>query len=259
MQDLQMYLKLIIKKIIPVKFHPWMWQIYFRLRFFYYIGDKFTCPICSGHFRRLLPFGAKKRQNAECPKCGSLERHRLLWLYLRDRTNFFTDHLKILDIAPLYYLQKKFKKLGNLDYISADISSPIAMIKMDITDINLPNNQFDCIICYHVLEHISDDTKAMKELYRILKPGGWAILQVPVDPNRGKTYEVSKIVSSWERERVFGQKDHVRVYGRDYKNRLEEAGFVVKVDNYVQQLEDSVIRQYALMRNEEIYLCSKPK
>lgn len=259
MQDLQMYLKLIIKKIIPAKFYPWIWQIYSSLRSFYYIGDKFTCPICSGHFRMLLSFGVKKRQNAKCPKCGSLERHRLLWLYLRDRTNFFTDHLKILDIAPLHYLQEKCKKLENLDYISADISSPIAMTKMDITDIHLPDNQFDCIICYHVLEHINDDKKAMRELFRIIKPGGWAILQVPIDPNLDKTFEDISIIQPDKRENIFGQKDHVRVYGRDYKNRLEEAGFVVKIDDYVHKLKDSKVREYALIANEEIYFCSKPK
>jgi len=254
-----MHLKSMFKKVIPEKFHPQIQRIYYTLRLFCYIGHRFICPICNGHFRKLLPFGVKMRANAKCPKCGSLERHRLLWLYLRDKTNFFTDHLRVLDVAPLYYLQKKFKKLENLDYMSADISSPIAMSRMDITDIRLPDDQFDCIICYHVLEHINDDKKAMRELYRVLKPGGWAILQVPIDPNLDKTFEDPNVISPEERERVFGQKDHVRLYGRDYKNRLEEAGFVVKVDNYAQQLEDSVIRQYALMRNEDIYLCSKPK
>jgi len=148
--------------------------IYITIRYF---GLRFKCPCCDGCFRKFLFFGAKPRPNARCPRCGSLERHRLLWLYLRNKINFFSDHLKVLDIAPIHFFQKKCKKLKNLDYISADISSPIAMIKMDITDINLHDNQFDCIICYHVLEHILDDEKAMRELFRVLKPGGWAILQ----------------------------------------------------------------------------------
>lgn len=133
------------------------------------------------------------------------------------------------------------------------------MIKMDITNINLPDNQFDCIICYHVLEHILDDKKAMKELFRILKPGGWAILQSPVDPNRDETFEDPNVVSPEERERVFGQRDHVRIYGQDYKNRLERAGFTVKLDNYSRELGDNIIKKYGLMKDETIYFCSKPK
>lgn len=251
------YFKKYFKKIIPSKYHDRVRQIYFNLRSINYIGHRFVCPICNGHFRKLLPFGFKLRANAQCPRCGSLERHRLLWLYLRDRTNFFTCHLKVLDVAPMYYLQKKYRKLGNLDYLSADISSPIAMTRMDITDIHLPDNQFDCIICYHVLEHIPDDRKAISELFGVLKHGGWAILQSPVDLNRDETFEDPDIVIAEERERVFGQKDHVRIYGKDYKCRLEEAGFLVKVDNYVHKLKDSKVREYALIGDEEIYLCFK--
>ncbi len=225
----------------------------------WYIGNKFICPFCNGHFRKFLPFGVKQIQNSQCPRCGSFERHRLLWLYLKNKTNFFKDSLKVLDIAPMYFFQKKCKTLSNLNYISADISSPIAMIKMDITNINLPDNQFDCIFCYHVLEHILDDKKAMNELFRILNPGGWAILQVPIDPKRDKTFEDINVVSLEERERVFGQKDHVRIYGKDYKNRLEKAGFTVKLDNYCRELGDNTIKKYGLIKNETIFFCSKPK
>jgi SAM-dependent methyltransferase len=133
------------------------------------------------------------------------------------------------------------------------------MLRMDITRISLTDNQFDCVICYHVLEHIPDDQKAMRELFRVLKPGGWAILQSPIDFNHDKTFEDPSIVSPDERERFFGQNDHVRIYGRDYKDRLEKAGFVVKVDDYVQQLGDSAIKKYGLMRDEKIHFCSKPK
>jgi len=254
-----MYLKSILKKVIPEKFHPQARQIYSTLILFWYIGDRFTCPICNGHFRKLLPFGVKPRPNAQCPKCGSLERHRLLWLYLKDRTNFFTNYLKILDIAPYYYLQKKFKKLENIDYTSADISSPIAMIRIDITDIHLPSNQFDCIICYHVLEHVQNDKKAIKELFRVLKPGGWAIIQSPIDQNRKITFEDPTALKDEEKEKLFGQFDHVRVYGLDYKDRLEEAGFVVKVDKFVKELPVNIIEKYRLNRSEYIYFCTKPE
>lgn len=131
------------------------------------------------------------------------------------------------------------------------------MVKMDVTNIAMPDNQFDCIICYHVLEHIPDDEKAMTELFRVLKPGGWAILQSPVDHNRDKTYEDPSIVSPDERERAFGIKDHVRLYGRDYKDRLERAGFTVKLDCYVTELRDDKIKRYGLMKDEIIYLCTK--
>ena len=232
-----------------------MYRIYITLK---YSGDRFTCPICNGHFRKFLPFGVKLRPNARCPKCSSLERHRLLWLYLRDKTNFFTARLKVLDIAPMQFLQEKYKKLENINYISADISSPIAMIKMDVTNINLPDNQFDCIFCYHVLEHISNDRKAMGELFRVLKPGGWGILQSPVDFNRKKTFEDPSIVNPEDRERVFVNRGHVRIYGLDYKDRLEKAGFIVRVDPYIKELPDSLVKKYSLSNNEIIYFCNKP-
>ena len=245
-------LKSMLNKVIPEKYACLLLRIF-------YFGYKFTCPICNRHFRKFLPFGVKSRPNACCPGCRSLERHRLLWLYLRDKTNFFTDHLKVLHIAPMQILQEKFKKLENLGYISADISSPSTMIKMDITYINLRDNQFDCIICYHVLDYIPDDEKAMKELFRILKPDGWAILQSYVDPNLDKTIEYLNGISPEERKWVFGPNDNVRKYGRNYIDRLERAGFTVKCDNYVRELGEGTIKKYCLKKNEIIYVCTKPK
>ena len=241
-----------------MKYHPQITQIYSTLRSFWYVGNEVACPCCNGHFRRFLSFGAKPRPHAQCPRCGSLERHRLLWVYLRDRTNFFKDNLKVLDIGPMQFFQQKCKALPNLDYVSADISAPLAVLRIDITHIPLPYDQFDCIICYHVLEHIPDDEKAMRELFRVLKPSGWAILQSPVDHNRDETFEDPNVVSDEERERLFGQKDHVRRYGRDYKNRLERAGFTVKLDSYVRELEDDKVKQYGLRKDEIICFCTKP-
>jgi predicted SAM-dependent methyltransferase len=248
-----------LKKIIPVKLHAPTKFIYGFIAQFIYFGFRFKCPICKGNFRKFLKYGLIPRPNARCPRCRSLERHRLLWLFLKNKTNFFYDNLKVLEIAPHFYLQKRFKNLENITYISADISSPVAMVKMDITNISLPDNQFDCIICYHVLEHILDDEKAMKELFRILKPDGWAILQSPVDHNREKTFEDLNIVSPSDRERVFWQKDHVRIYGRDYKDRLKGAGFIVKLDNFVKELKSEDIKRYGLSKNEIIYFCTKPR
>jgi len=146
--------------------------------------------------------------------------------------------------------------MPNLDYISVDLESPIAMLKMDVTDLQFPDDCFNCTICYHVLEHVSDDKKAMAEIFRVLKPGGWAILQVPI--LRDKTFEDPSVKTPKDREKIFGQHDHVRAYGLDYKHRLKSAGFSVKVDDYVTQLGDDAIGRYGLMKNEDIYFCSKP-
>ena len=247
-----------LKSIIPARYHPFAERIYHKRRSMRYWGLKFTCPCCKGHFRKFLPYGPKLTDNVQCPRCYSQNRHRLLQIYLKNRTNFFKDNLKILDIAPTVLFQEMCKNLTNIDYISADISSPLAMLRMDITNISLADNLFDCIICYHVLEHILDDQRAMRELFRVLKPGAWAILQSPVDNNRDKTFEDQTIISPDEREHAFCQHDHVRIYGRDYKDRLEKAGFVVNVDNYVEKLGERAIKKFGLMRDENIYFCTKP-
>lgn len=250
------YIKQLAWSIIPERYTPMVDRIYITLR---YSGLRYKCPCCGGHFRELFPFGVKPRSNAQCPRCGSIERHRLLWLYLKNRTNFFKENLRVLDIAPMEFFQKKCKSLSNIEYVSGDISSPLAMVRLDVTKIPFPDNHFDCIICYHVFEHIPDDRKAMSELYRVLKPGGWAILQSPIDTERNETFEDPDVVLPKDRLRIFDQEDHLRIYGRDYKDRLEESGFVVRVDDCVQKLGDNAIRKFCLDRNEDIYLCSKPK
>ncbi|MDD5729672.1 MAG: methyltransferase domain-containing protein [Candidatus Omnitrophica bacterium] len=254
-----MQLKSILKGIIPEKLRPIAERVFSWLRAKWLWGLKFYCPYCHGHFRKLLPSGEKPRPNAQCPACFSLERYRLLWLYLNDKTAFFKERLKVLDIAPVKCFRDKCKNLKNIEYLSADIASPLAMIKMDIETIPFKDDHFDCVFCYHVLEHIHDDCRAMKEIFRVLKPGGWAILQSPVDTQRRKTFEDPKITSPEERARYFGQPDHLRVYGNDYKERLENAGFLVKLDDYAGQLEDSIVKKYALMRDEKIFFCVKPK
>jgi len=204
----------------------------------------------------MLPFGViNPHLNAQCPRCLSLERHRLIWLYLKNKTNLFTDQLRVLHFAPERVFNKIFRKMKNIDYVSADLSSKIAMKKMDITDIQESDNAYDVILCSHVLEHIVDDHKAMSELYRVLKPGGWAILQVPILCER--TFEDASVVLPKDRERLFGQHDHVRKYGKDYRDRLEASGFKVKVDAYVKSLGEKKIEKYGLRRNQDIYFCTK--
>jgi len=142
-------------------------------------------------------------------------------------------------------------------YISADLESPIAMVKLDITNIPFKDDSFDAILCSHVLEHIADDRKAMHELFRVLKPRGWAILQSPVNQKSSRTFEDPSVVSPEDRERIFGQHDHVRIYGRDYTDRLQSAGFTVKLDGYVKELGSDIIKRCSLKEDEVIYFCSK--
>lgn len=250
--------KRMIQALIPDSLIPLALNVYFFLRSLRYIGDNRICPICGWHFRRFMPAGRLiPRPEAECPRCCSRERHRLYYLYLKERTNFFLDNLKVLHIAPEYSLRKVFLSMPQLNYLSIDLKSRLAMISMDATDIHMPDNTIDVVLCSHVLEHVPEDRKAMRELYRVLKPGGWAIIQVPINTSLEETFEDSMAVSPHERERLFGQDDHVRKYGLDYKERLEEAGFAVKVDDYFRELGADKIRLYGLTE-ENIYFCVKP-
>lgn len=217
----------------------------------FYIGNKVECPVCGGHFRKFLPYGyGEAADNRMCPKCLSLERHRLLWLYLKEKTGFFTDNLKVLHFAPEQPYLKRFRALKNLDYTTADLDSPIADLHLDVTKIDLPDNQYDVVICNHVLEHVDDVNKAFSEIKRILKPGGWAVLLVPINPNVD-TWEDPTITDPEERRLNFGQYDHVRQFGRDYAQVLEKAGFTVDADRLYYELTDEQRGRMKLARKGE--------
>ena len=188
-------------------------------------GRERYCPHCRRQVRLFLPFGnRKKRPNAWCPGCGSLERHRLAWMVFEQHTNLFDPVEKsLLHIAPEGIMSYKLRNLSHVDYLSADLSDPGAMVKMDITDIQYPDNTFDLIYCSHVLEHIPNDRQAMRELYRVLKPNGFALLMVPI--TRKETFEDPSVTDPAMRTKLFGQADHVRHYGPDFKDRLEDSGF----------------------------------
>ena len=184
---------------------------------FFLRGNSYQDPIDGKTFRTFLPYGYEKtRENVLSPSTLSLERHRLFWLYLKNETDFFTARLKVLHFAPEQAFYKRFRKMDNLEYITTDLNSPLADVKADICKLPFKDQSFDVIFCNHVLEHIPDDTTALKELYRVLKPGGWGIFQVPQDLSREKTFEDNSITDKRERARIFGQYDHVRIYGRDY-------------------------------------------
>lgn len=221
-------------------------------------GNKVECPVCEISYRKFLPYGRlHPRPNALCPDSLSLERHRLMWLYLKAKTNFFTDNLKLLHIAPELCFIKKFKAMPNIDYTSADLESPLADVKMDVHDIPFEDNNFDVVFCNHVMEHVDDDIKAMSEIYRVLKPGGWAIIQSPQDYSREETLEDPTITDPKERERIYWQDDHVRLFGLDYGKRLEKAGFKVTEDDFVMKLPKEKVERYALPAKEIIYFCAK--
>lgn len=218
-------------------------------------GNKRYCPLCENSFSKFEPFGVKTRKDVCCPYCASLERHRLYMLFFQRETNLFTPpSKKMLHVAPEPAFMVMFRKSKNIEYLSADLYDPNAMVKMDITDIQYPDNHFDVIYCSHVLEHVMDDKKAMREFLRVLKPSGWAVLQVPIMAE--KTIEDPSITDPEERLRVFGQHDHVRRYGKDYKDRLAETGFNVRVIHATDFATDEEIKKMRL--GSEIYYCTKP-
>lgn len=224
----------------------------------FYFGNKFEDPISGKKYRKLLPYGRTKvRENALAPHSMSLERHRLIWLYLRDKTNFFTEPQKVLHIAPEYCFLKIFKKQRNLDYVTADLISPWADVKMDVQAIPFPDSQFDVVICNHVLEHVDSDLKAMQEIHRVLKPGGFAILQVPMDLSMDKTMENPAYNTPELREKHYQQRDHLRLYGKDYGARLRSAGFKVDENDYVKTVPYNLVERYALPQDEILYVCRK--
>jgi SAM-dependent methyltransferase len=221
-------------------------------------GNKVTDPIDGKSFSKFLPYGyEQQRENVLSPSTLSLERHRLLWLYLKNETSFFRNNLKVLHFAPEQAFYKRFRNLSNLDYTTTDLNSPLADVKADICDLPFQDNTYDFILCNHVLEHIPNDRKAMQELYRILKPGGTAILQIPQDLNRETTFEDDSITDPRERAKIFGQYDHVRVYGRDFFDILRSIGFTVQEVDYTSKLSSEEIEKYRLAKGEIIPVCRK--
>ncbi|HEU0016194.1 MAG TPA: methyltransferase domain-containing protein [Longimicrobium sp.] len=221
-----------------------------------YRGSGRWCPVCGRSSSRFRAFGNPPRKDAQCAHCLSLERHRLAWLYLERRTDLFDGRPKrMLHVAPEACFAPRLRwRLGG-GYLTADLDSPRAMVRMDITDIHHPDASFDVIFCSHVLEHVPDDRAAMREFRRVLKRGGWAILLVPITADR--TYEDPSITDPVARLAEFGQEDHVRRCGPDYVERLREAGFDVAVTT-VADLADAqdAARMGLTPAAGEIYFCT---
>jgi SAM-dependent methyltransferase len=225
---------------------------------FWLKGDRYTDPIDGKSFRKFLPYGyGEQRPNVLSPSTLSLERHRLLWLFLKNETNFFSKKYKVLHMAPEQCFNSLFKEQKNLDYTTADLYSPIVDVKANILNLPFEDDSFDIVFCNHVLEHIEDDLQAMSELYRVMKPGGMGIFQVPQDLNLEKTYEDPGITSPKERKKHFGQYDHVRIYGRDYFDRLRKVGFKVDEVDYSKTISAELLDRYRLAKGEILPVCYK--
>jgi len=245
------------EKIIPRKYLRVAGMYFLRAQYPIYKGANVACPCCKRKFKKFLTYGVNAREGALCPWCLALERHRLLWKYLKDKTEIYHKPLSVLHFAPEHQFQERLKAATNITYLSCDLDMPTAMDKQDITQLTYGDNSFDVILCNHVLEHIPDDAKAMQELYRVLKPSGWAILQTPM-LDKPETLEDLTITDPKEQERIFGQNDHVRIYGADKQQRLEAAGFTVIVDDYVHtNFTAQQQKYYGFDTSEMIWLARK--
>ncbi len=247
------------RTVVPRRWRP---ALAARVRPLAHRGDAVACPCCGGTFGSFAPHRA--RPHAKCPRCGALERHRALWLYLAQRTDLLSAPLRVLHLAPERQLQRHLAGRSNLSYRSADLDSPLADDAVDVQALPYADGAFDVVLCNHVLEHVDDDRRAMRELARVLAPGGWAIVTCPIDGRLAATVEDPAVVAPADRLRVYGQEDHARRYGRDFGERLAEAGFAVTVERVVEQLPAAVVTRHGLRRDdpvfgrEDVYRCTVP-
>jgi SAM-dependent methyltransferase len=244
------------RRVIPAHRRP---ALVGAVRGAIYRGVALTCPCCGGSFREFRAH--RGRAGARCPRCGALERHRALFLWLERSTDLLSAELSVLHVAPEYELQRRLTRLPNLDYLSADLDSPLAMVRTDLTAMEFPDESFDVVLCNHVLEHVDDDKCALREIGRVLRPAGWAVLQVPVEHDREMTFEDPAITTPAGRLRAYGQEDHARAYGRDFPERVRSAGLDVDVVDPSDSLSSEEIRRFGLERRgriEEIYIGRRP-
>jgi len=243
-----------IQALVPRRYRYLAGDVVFSLISPFFSGTAVECPVCGSASRRWVSLGFPHRL---CPHCASFERQRLLSLYLHNEVRLTGRPLRLLHFAPEYCFLQYFRRLSNLTYIPADLlDPPRGATRLDITDIALDPESVDLIICSHVLEHVQEDTKAMSELRRVLRPGGTALILGPVDYGRPATYEDRSIVSPKARLEAFEQNDHVRIYGADFDDRLRAAGFQVDANHYAERLGQQAVVLYGLQGDEIIYVCT---
>jgi len=219
----------------------------------YYQGNRYYCPICDTHLSTFIVL--HRHYHLFCPVCRSLRRHRLSWLLINQLGLIDDLPQKMLHIAPEQSLSSRLKSVPGLEYISIDLYDSSAMVAMDIEKLDFSDNSFDIIYCSHVLEHVPNDYRAIEEIKRVLKPDGCAIIIVPISADH--TYEDLSITDPLERERLFGQHDHVRRYGPDFVQRLEDTGFKCSVYETKDIAEVEEIDQLGLPGDEPIFVCKK--
>lgn len=217
------------------------------------------CSVCRTYLARFLPAGDPPRDNALCPVCSSVERHRLIWSYIVARRLLAPAAVMthLLHVAPEHCLRARLRRVKWLDYWTSSLDGRHARLSLDITKIPFEDAFFDAVICSHVLEHVLNDRAAMSEFFRVLKRGGWAILQVPIQLDRIETYEDATIVSPEDRKREFGQDDHVRIYGIDCRDRLRDAGFEVAFVRG-EEVVGADIEYYGIDPSEPLIFCRRP-
>jgi SAM-dependent methyltransferase len=264
------------KTLIPERYRLLRYEWYESLRYYpelvASLGRRFECPFCGWRFRRLRwagfdypvlkehrVVGASCHPDDVCPRCMSNARERLVYLYLKTKTSVFIERLRLLHLAPEPHLTRTLRASTNIDYVTGDLIDQSVDVRLDVMMLPFPDDSFDLIICNHVLEHVADDRAAMRELYRVLRPGRPALLQVPIAMALENSLEDPAAVTEADRIRLFGQRDHCRLYAaKDYVRRLEEAGFRVSLDRAVECLGENAVARYAVLPEEAVFFCHRP-
>lgn len=237
----------------------WAMELFLAARGALFRGAAHECPVCGASIRAFTHGGGslKPRTRGYCPRCNAKARHRRVWVHCQRHTDLFDRKVRLLHVAPKYCLSRRIARMENVDYVAVDLQeAPHVTVLGDLTDLPLPSESFDAILCVHVLEHIPDDRAAIGEMWRVLREGGWAVVSVPLDLE-SRTFEDPSIVSPEDRRRSFGEADHVRVYGRDISERFEEAGFETALF-MAGALEDALVERHGLTRDEHVLMCTKP-
>jgi SAM-dependent methyltransferase len=249
-----------IRRLMPDRIFHLLRDAKKEIQKIFYKGDKVYCVCCGSKFRSFAPFGVHKLPNRMCLECDSLERDRLMWMYLDRKTDLYKKPVKLLHVAPERIFFKKFKSTLTIEYYPVDKFPepyPAGTKYLDLLDNSLPHESFDVIICNHVFQYIEEDGRAIQAVYNLLKPDGWAILQVPIDWNLTATYEDFTITDPAQREKIFGLREHVRWYGKDYGERLEGVGFSVKQDNFIAEFTPEELTHFGLWKGQPIWYCTK--